>query len=183
MKKAALLLLAGATIVGCNKLKKLAEINVNFPYSNTVDLPGVPGGTQVIPPGGISADMPTYATATNSKVYVNQYGTAPDKVISVKLTQLKAEIVQPSSQTFDYIDTIRVYMSATGLPEQLAAYKYGIAKGQTTLNLDCADVNLKEYYLKDTMYFRVNGHFVGIPDSATKIKLSSTFNMRANPLN
>ena len=89
---------------------------------------------------------------------------------------------EPSGSNFDFMDTIRVYVSAQGLEEKLAAKKYGIPKGQQTLELDCEDVNLKEYFIKDTMYIRFGGHFTGVPDSNAKIELTPTFNMLANPL-
>lgn len=182
MKKIGVLLLL-VLCLGCKKLKKLANIKLNFPYSNTIDVPGIPGGLLVAPPGGITADLPAFPVATNSQKYVTESGTNAEKIIHVKLTELKGEILAPSTQDFNYVDTLRVYLSAKGLPEQLAAYKYGIEKGQRTLNLQLSDINLKNYFLKDTMYFRVSGHFINVPDSATKMKVSSVFNMLANPLN
>ena len=64
MKKIGVLVLLAIAAISCKKLKTLANINVNLPYSNTVDVPGIPGGLPVAPPGGISADLPRYATAT-----------------------------------------------------------------------------------------------------------------------
>lgn len=183
MKKIGVLALIVLVGFGCKKLKKLANINLNFPYSNIVDVPGIPGGLPVAPPGGITADLPRYAVATNSQLYIKESGTSTDKIIHVKLKELKGEILQPSTQSFDYVDTLRIYLSAEGLPEQLVAYKYGIEKEQKVLNLQLTDLNLKNYFIKDTMYFRVSGHFIDVPDAATKMKVSSVFNMLANPLN
>ncbi len=175
--------LAILSFTSCDKLKHLTDINKDIEYKETVDLPGIPGGDTVVPAGGLAADLPAYSIATNSKQYLAEYNTDAKLVTHVKLKSLTATLLQPSSQNFNFLDTLRLYVSATGQPEKLAAYKYGIAKGQNTIEMDVVDFNLKEYFLQDSMYFRINGHFNGIPDSTSKIELKSVFNLLANPLN
>lgn len=177
----AAMLLSGCD--GCDKVKQLANINKDIEYKETVDLPGLPGGDTVVPAGGISADLPRYAMATNSAEYLKQYNTSPNLVTHVKLKSLGMTIVAPDAQYFNFLDSVRLFVNAPGLPEQLAAYKYNIAKGMKTVDMDVADLNLKEYFLKDSMYFRINAHFTGIPDDSTKLEIKSVFNILANPLN
>ena len=186
MKKADLV--AGAltlVAVACNKIEDLANISKDFTYTEVVDVPSITGLPSVIdslPQGGISADAPVMPMETNSAQYISESGSSANLVQHVKLVKFVTTMKEPSGSNFDFMDTIRVYVSAQGLEEKLAAKKYGIPKGQQTLELDCEDVNLKEYFIKDTMYIRFGGHFTGVPDSNAKIELTPTFNMLANPL-
>jgi hypothetical protein len=184
MKKAYLLAVAVFAFVGCEKIKELADININLDYKETVDIPALPGGIDTIPPGtGVSAYFPGKGFATNSQQYLNQNKTNAELVKHVKLTKLSAVMQQPTSANFDFIDTLRIYMYSKDLEEKLVAYKYGVPKGQTSLEMDLVqDLNMKDYFLKDSMFVRFGGHFVGIPDSNSKVELSTTFNLLANPL-
>jgi hypothetical protein len=187
MKKYYLILaLAAAGITSCDKLKTLGDISRDFTYTEKVDMPSVPGlpaGVDSLPAGGYTGYLPSRAVATNSKQHIGESGSTPDLVKHVKLTKFAAAIYQPAGANFDFTDTVRMYISAQGLEEKLAAYKYGVPKGTQNLELDVTpDVNLKDYFVKDSIYIRFGGHFVGTPDSATKLELTTTLNMLANPL-
>jgi hypothetical protein len=184
MKKTFIYACIALAFASCDKVKQLANINQNLTYTETISIPELPGGIDTLPPGGVAAYFPGQGIPTNSQDYLNQFGTTAALITHVKMTKLAAVITQPSGANFDFIDTINVYLSANGLDEKLVAYKHGISKGLTSIDLDCpSDINLKEYFLKDTMYLRFGGHFVGVPKSDSKIDLTSTFNLLANPLN
>ncbi|WP_276134173.1 hypothetical protein [Polluticoccus soli] len=185
MKKYYLVLaLAASGLMSCEKLEHLGDISRDFTYTETVEMPEVPGLPDIdtLPEGGFTGYAPTMAMATNSKQYVGESGSTPDLVKHAKMTKLLASILQPTGANFDFMDTVRMFVSAEGLEEKLIAYKYGIPKGTQQLDLDVDSVNLKQYFLKDSMYIRFGGHFIGVPDSNTKVELKTTFNMLANPL-
>ena len=184
MKKAFLFACVAIAFASCDKVKELANINQNLTYSESVTIPELPGGIDTLPPGGITAYFPGQGVETKSQEYLGQFNTDASLITHVKLTELLAVIAQPPGGNFDFIDSINVYLTADGMEEKLVAYKHGIPKGTSNLSLDCAtDINLKEYFLKDMMYLRFGGHFVGVPDSSCKIDLTYTFNLLANPLN
>jgi hypothetical protein len=174
--------------VSCEKISNItdfANISKDFTYKETIEVPkveGLPEDLGPLPNGGMTAYLPPMAFATNSKQYVSESGSAVDLVKEVKLKQLSASIIQPADKNFDFLDTLRVYASAPGLEEKLVAYKYGVPKGLQKLDLDLEPVNMKEYFLKDTMYVRFGGHFNSVPSTESKIELSSVYNMIANPL-
>ncbi len=184
MRKAIIYTCLALAFASCDKVKNLANINQNLTYTESIDIPSLPGNIDTLPPGGVTAYFPGQGIPTNSQAYLNQFNTKPSLITHVKLTKLQAVMQQPQGGNFDFIDSISVYLSAQGLDEKLVAYKYGIPKGTTTLDLECQpDLNIKEYFLKDTMYLRFGGHFVSVPAANSKIDLTSVFNLLANPLN
>lgn len=184
MKKAYVFIaLATLAFASCDKITELADINTNIDYKETVNLPALPGNIDTLPPGGLTAYFPGQGFATNSDQYVSEKGTSPNLVKHVKLTKLSTSVKDPASGNFDFVDTLQVFLFAKGMEEKLVAYKYNVPKGQSKIDLDCvADLNLKDYFLKDSMFLRFGGHFVSVPDSTSKIELATTFNMLANPL-
>lgn len=166
---------------GC--IKNLTNINKEIDYSQDFSVDGIPDGTTTLPQGGITASFPTISFATNAQDYIKQYNTSSDKIVSVKLAKFNLTMLQPANGNFDYVDTVRIYLGATGMSEKLAAYKYGIAKGQNTISLDKSSDEFKEYFLQDSMSIRISAHFIAVPDSNSKIHMETGFNMVANPLN
>lgn len=167
----------------CKKLKSLADIQFGVPYKETVDIPELPDVPAVIPPGGVTASIPPIGTATNSEEYIRQYNTSSDFIIEAKLSEMQLVIEQPATQNFDDIDSLWLYISATGLDEVLAAFKYDIPDGVQTVNMDVQDLNLKDYFLQDYIYLRLQGHFYEVPDSTTRLTITTKFDVVANPLN
>ena len=172
--------------MGCNKVKQLANISVPVSYTQTLTIPQIPGDTAgvTLPPGGASLPFPSIPVVTNSKQYIATYHTSADKIVSFDMTSMQVQIVSPAGQTFDFLDSIQIFISSKNYPEEIVSYKYGVPKGQTTLNMDVTPgLNLKNYFIQDTMYFRVNTHVNAVPASGTKLNIISGFTLVANPLN
>jgi hypothetical protein len=161
------------------------SFNVNIPYSQQVTVPQVAGDTfgVALPTGGIAISFPPVGFATNSQQYISQYNTAADKIQEVDLDSFAMQILSPSNQNFDFLDSVQLYISAPSQPEVLVAYNYSIAKGKTTLNLNTiTTVNLKNYFIQDTMYLRINTHANAIPATGTQLNTTTIFHMLANLL-
>jgi len=170
---------------GCSKIKQLANISVNIPYSQDISVPQVAGDTfgVALPAGGAPLPFPSFPVVTNSQQYIAQYNTSTSKIVSFDLTSMQVQILSPANQNFNFLDTIQIFISASNQPEVLVAYQYGATTDQTILTLSVvSDVNLKNYFIQDTMYFRVNTHINAIPASGTQLKIVSDFNLVANPL-
>jgi hypothetical protein len=182
-------LMAGIALVtlfaGCNKIKQLANINVNIPYNAQVTVPTVEGDTAgfPLPPGGVTLPFPTLAVPTNSQQYIAEYNTSTDKILNVDLQSLALQILSPASQNFNFLDSVEIYISTSTLPEMLVAYDYNVAKNATTLDLTAeTNLNLKTYFIQDTIIFRISTHINAIPASGTQLNIASTFHLLANPL-
>ena len=169
---------------GCKKVKDLANISVDLPYTQQVTIPPVDGYTFgfPLPAGGASLPFPAVPFATNSKSYLEQYHTTSAKVIKVGLKSMVIELTTPPGQNFDFLDTVQLFISAPSQAEVLVAYKYSIPQGQTSLKLTTSDVNLKDYFLADTMYIRTNMHVNAVPAPNAQMNIKSVFNLVANPL-
>lgn len=176
------LAIVSLSALSCKKLKSLADVKFSVPYSQSVDVPGLPGNPPVPPATGLRASIPTIPVATMSEENIKKYNTSSELIKSVVFTQLKLEVTKPDFQTLDMVDSLWLYVSAAGLPEMLASHAYNIPKGIRVLDLQTNDANIKEYFLKDTMFFRVEGHFNAAPDSASVFIFSSAFDVVANPL-
>jgi hypothetical protein len=174
-----------ALFASCNRITQLANINVNIPYSAQVTVPQVPGDAAGIPlpPGGISLPFPTMPIATNSQQYIAEYQTSAAKIVDVDLQSLALQILSPADQNFNFLDSVEIFISTSTLPEMLVAYAYDIPQGQTTLNLTTeTNLNLKTYFIQDTIIFRMSAHINAIPASGTQLNIASTFHLLANPL-
>lgn len=182
MKKAFVLLVIVISALSCKKLKSLADIKFSVPNTQTVSAPGLPG-SPFIPPTGLTTSLPAIGVESKSEEYIKKYNASSTLITSVKLGQLKMELAEPQSQTFDILDSIWVYMTAPGQSELLAAHYYNVPKGVRTLDLVTSDANIKEYFLQDSVYFRIQGHFYKAPDSTTTFTVTSRFDAVANPLN
>lgn len=182
MKKVLIVALALVGLASCDKLKSIADIRFSVPYSERVEVDGLPG-SPIILPQGLTASVPPIAVETKSEEYIKQYNTSSTLISEVKLGELKLEINEPATQNFDIMDSVWLFVSASGLPEIQAAHYFDIPKGTRTLDMITTGENLKEYFLQDSMYFRIQGHFYKAPDSASVFTISTRFDAIANPLN
>lgn len=169
------------TLTSCDKLTSLADIKFSVTYNEQENVPGLPDNP-FIPSTGLTTSIPTIGVETKSQEYIQEYNTSEELIREVKISLLSLNIDEPSSQNFDIVDSLWLYVSGPGVEERLAAYKFDIPKNQQKLEMTLEDLNLKEYFVKDSMFFRLKGHFYGAPDSATKITFNSKFDVIANPL-
>lgn len=175
---------AALMLMGCSKIKRLADINVDIPYETELSVPAVDGNPETQLPVSLPLSFPATGVETNSKENLSKYGTATNLVTTVYLKSLSLQIKSPAGKTFNFLDNVQVYISAEGLPEQLVAYQYNIPKGRSVLDLATnTDVNLKEYYLKDIIYLRMITTINAIPPTGVVLGVNSVFHMVANPLN
>ncbi|MBW7912447.1 MAG: hypothetical protein H3C54_01790 [Taibaiella sp.] len=173
----ALLVLSACT----KKLEDLVEVKFSVPHTKQVNVQGLPGNPP-IPSQGLTTSIPAIGVETKSEEYIKQYNTSSELITEAQLSEMKLEINTPSSQTFDMVDSLWLFVSATGLPEVQAAYYFDIPKGLRALDMITSDENLKDYFLRDSMYFRLQGHFYTAPDSATVFTITTKFDAVAKPL-
>jgi len=170
-----------AVTLSCNKIKQLTNINIDIPYSQQVTVPQISDTSIALPSGGYSIAFPSFAIPTNSQQYIDSYHTSSDKILRVNLNTLSMSIV--GTGNFNFLDSLQLYVSGQGLQPQLIAYSYNIPKGLDSLSLDTvSNVNLKQYFLLDTMYVQIVGHFNAAPPGNTQLNINSIFHLLANPL-
>lgn len=182
MKRIIVISFALLALSSCTRsLDDIVQVNFSVPHTKQVNVQGLPGNPP-IPPQGLTTSIPAIAVETKSEEYIKQYNTSSELISEAKLSEMTLEINTPTSQTFDMVDSLWLFVSATGLPEVQAAYYFDIPKGLRTLNMITSGENLKDYFLRDSMYFRLQGHFYNAPDSATVFTITTKFDAVAKPL-
>lgn len=179
-----LFIVALISVFSCNKVAKEYYINFEIPYEQTVDVPN--GGYEMgstLPPGGVWISYPTYPVVTGIDTMLDKYNAQANKVVRVTLLLSSLQIVVPPDLTFNYLDSFQLFISATGLPEQMIAYHYNVPKSVRMFDLQkVTDLNLRDYITKDTVYFRINTHINTPTPPDEKIKVKTLFHIQANPV-
>lgn len=119
---------------------------------------------------------------TNSSSSFESNRTTPSLVREIKLSRLDINILTPSQTTFDFLRTLRVYMSAPDLPEVELASAVDIpADGRRSLELTVdKDTNFKDYLVKDRISLRVQATTRQLVTSDTKLEVLPAFEVRAS---
>jgi hypothetical protein len=170
------------SLASCKKIKEVTYVNFEITYRPTVEVSalGLPPEVQ-LPPGGVSASFPAFPFATNIQTYLDQYDIEWENVVEVTPLRLTLEVIHPN-HNFDYVDSVQVFLSAPNLPEVMIAYSYTVPKGKMVIYLqNVQDLNLKDYFLKETVYYRINTHINKVP-AGEQFTVSSIFHLKANQL-
>lgn len=146
MKKSTLflILLSLATLGSCKKKNIFFGINLNSEVvvSSTF--------SQLVP---FSVTTPEITSNSEAEFEINN--TKKDYVKSIYLDNLKLIITSPSSQTFSFLNSVEIFISANGLEEKKVAFKQNIPNTTgTQLRLDLVKVDLQEYIKKDKFSIR-----------------------------
>lgn len=103
----------------------------------------------------IGVSLPTSPVPTTSNFEFRNNGTDAKHIQDIKLDALTLSIKSPASQTFDFLNSIRVYISADGLQEIELAYLENIPTSVQTIYLSTTGAKLDAYLKKDSYSLRV----------------------------
>jgi hypothetical protein len=135
-------------VSSCNKLDKLTQFDLDYQTSVTIK-----SATIININTPFNFYTPEVTTNSESELEVND--SRKDLVEQIKVKELKMKITAPEGQTFDFLKSIKIYINAEGLDEKMIAWKTDLADdGATTITLETADDNLKDYILKDSFQLR-----------------------------
>lgn len=176
------LLALTVSFAACKKLKQALNLTITVPYDDVVTVAGLPGDPHV-PATGLKESLPVIAIPTNSEEILEDNESAVDLVTSVKLSKLSVDMLLPSNQDFGIMDSVWIYLSANGVPEQLAAYNYNVPDTGRTIELTPADVDLMDVFVADTMNVRIQGFFVKDVSRSNTLKFDMKLKVNADLLN
>ena len=149
---------------GCKKL-----VQFKMEYNDTVT---IPANTLI----NLPIELATPQNTTNSEEQFSGNGTASNLISKVALTNLDLSIVNPASETFDFLKSVEIYLSAPDLAEIRVAYINEVpATGLQQLPLTCEDVDLKEYLKKSTYSIRVKAVTDEALANDTQVNIHSRF--------
>jgi hypothetical protein len=116
---------------------------------------------------------------SQSQQFENQ-GYSKDQIDSVHMLELNLRITDPADANFDFIDSIRFYAEAEGLPRVLVAELADVPDGVTTLALDVkSSVELRPYVVAPAMTLTTEATGVRPPEETT-VEAEAIFDVDVN---
>ncbi len=170
MKKLIILITAFVLTAGlfsCKKLQKLTQFNLK--YNSEVTIKSTVGIN-------IPINLYTPPITTNSESELSANNTHKNLVQAIKLKELNLKIKSPAGQTFNFLNSIELYIKTDSLPEKKIAWKTDIPEsGLTTLTLDTSDEDLKDYILGDSFTLRTKTITDHLITQNTDIEINAVF--------
>lgn len=166
-------LIMATALLGCKKAKE----GITFTLSTRSEVV-IPSSTGInLPINLISPDVNTNAS---SSFEANR--TTPNLVREIKLSRLELNIMSPNQTTFDFLRSIRLYMTASDLPEVELASAIDIpADGRRSLSLTVNGENdFKSYLTKERINLRVQATTRQLVTSDTRLEVLPAFEVRAS---
>jgi len=158
----------------CKKILNLLSFTVSDSSSFTVP------GTPFIPPG-VALSIPGISVPTTAQSTYKSNSTSAEYVQDVTLDQLTLTVTNPSTQNFDFLKSISIYIStdAAGSNKVLLASLATVPKGQTSINLNPAG-NKLDLYLKSNSYtLTTTAELAQTLRQNTEVRADSRFNVHA----
>jgi len=161
----------------CKKVKQVTQNDVDIAYIQSVTVPSASVDSSMpFPGGGLWVPFPLVALATQHEEKLHGYNIESDKVTFAGLDVLTFRF----SQNFNFLDSAQVFLSAANLPEQFIGYINAVPQGQALLDLKTmSGLNIKDYFLKDTVYFRLLWHTNALPPTGTSFEMGTSFRVLA----
>ena len=142
------------------------------------------------PPGSVLLNnaLPGFNGFDNFNVSQTQAfknnNTNKDHISSCRLTKLQLTVTSPSASPgndLSFLTSIKFYISAPNLPEQLIASSSALPAGQSVVNLTLENVDIANYAKADSFSIttKATGH---APAQDTSVKADLTLNIHASLL-
>jgi len=168
------LLLLCVGIVACEKLDEFTQFKMDYDSSVVI-----PSSTGLNLP--VDLFTPDVKTNSESKFAIND--TRKDLIEEITLDELELTISSPDGEDFSFLKTIDIYIEAEGLPKEKIAWHDDVSSVVgSTLSLETAQVDLKEYIKKDEFTLMTEV----VTDEALKsdhtIDIHTVFNVNAKIL-
>jgi hypothetical protein len=159
--------------VGCKKILNLLTFQVSDSSSFTV--PGTPFIS------GASLNIPVLTVRTTAQSTYQNNNTSAAYVQDVTLDRLTLTVTNPSTQNFDFLKSISIYIAtdAAGSNKMLLASLPSVPTGQTSITLNPAGGKL-DMYLKNSSYtLTTTAELAQTLRQNTDVRADSRFNVRA----
>lgn len=160
--------------VSCKKLAQLLSFTVSDSTSFTVPASGTLAGAVL--------NLPGVGVKTTAQSTYQNNNTSAQYVQDVTLSSLTLTTTNPTSQNFDFLQSISIYIStdAAGSDKVLLASLSPVPKGQTSIALNPAG-NQLDKYLKASSYTLTTQAQIAQPlRQDTDIRADEKFTVHAN---
>ena len=158
----------------CEKLSELTvfdiedETEITIPASTIIDSP-------------FSIETPPISTNSESEFENNN--TNSDLIESIVLKSLSFAIESPDDGNFNFLQEVRIFISADGLDEVEIAFAENLEDDNLkSIDLTVLDIELKDYVKQDSYNLRASTITDRTINEDHTIKISSTFTVDAEIL-
>lgn len=155
----------------CEKLDDLTRFNLNAETKFTI--PGQQTGL------GDILSIPKAEVQTSSEQTFRNNNTRADMVEEARLNKLKLTITAPSQASFDFLNSIKIYIKAEGEEEVLLASKANIPEGLRVLELETTGTDLSSYVKKESYTIRTEAVTDEVVDYDVDVQVDMTFEIKA----
>ena len=161
-------------ITSCKKVEDLLTFKVHDSSSFTI--PSITGIDSPV-------SIPVPPVESNSQQTFENNNTAASLVKNVVLENLTLTITDPAAKTFQFLKSIKIYISADGEQEILLAHKDNIpAEINSVLEMDPEGNKLDPYIKKDTYNLRTVVEVKEIPGQDVTVRADMVLRVTADPL-
>lgn len=176
VKKSFLLLLPFLLLgaIGCKKILSLISFKVNDSSSFTI--PGTPFIT------GASLNIPVLTVRTTAQSTYKNNNTSAAYVQDVTLDALTLTVTNPSTQNFDFLKSINIYIAtdAMGSNKILLASLPSVPTGQTSISLTPTTSKLDMYLKNDSYTLTTTAELAQTLRQNTDVRADSRFTVHAS---
>ncbi len=121
-------------------------------------------------------DVWTPEIPTNSETAFENNGTRTDLIEEIVLTEMQMDITSPDSQSFDFLKSIEIFITAEGIEEKKIAWYDDIpSTGLISISLVTTDDDLKDYIKKDEYKLRSRTVTRQLISVSTDIEITNKF--------
>lgn len=167
-------LLLFLSFASCEQVDELTQFEMDYTTSFTI--PGTLGMD-------VPIDLQTPEIQTNSTEKFSGQDTREDLVEEIVLQNMNLSIQSPSDGDFSFLNGLTIYLSAEGMEEIKVAWKDSIPEDPgSTLELETATADLKEYIFKDQFQLRIQSRTDEIIDQDHEVRVESVFFVDAKVL-
>jgi len=155
------------SLAACEQVDKLTQFEMDYTTSFTI-------------PGTIGMDVPfdlrTPEIQTNTEEQFSGQDTREGLVEEIVLREMDLSIQSPSDGDFSFLNGLTIFLSAEGMEEVKVAWKDSIPEDPgSTLELETASADLKEYLFKDQFQLRIQSRTDEIIDQDHEVQVESIF--------
>lgn len=159
---------------GCQKIASLLSFEVNDSSSFTIP------GTNILL--GSTLTLPGFTVSSTSQSTYSNNNTSADYVQDVTLDRLTLTVTNPSTQNFDFLKSISLYIAtdAAGANKVLLASLPAVPTGQTSLSLNPAGNKLDRYLKSPSYTLFTTAELAQTLRQNTDVRADSRFKVHAN---
>lgn len=134
-------------LTGCGLFKSLTTFDLETSFTYTI-----PASTPVATP--FSPGTPDIQISSEAEFDGND--TEAKYVECASLKQCKLTITSPPSETFSFLKSIKIYITAKDASDKLLAYKNNITGNTNTLTLNTTGEGFADYIKKEKFGIRID---------------------------